>query len=202
MIPALIFAGYFLGSIPTGYLIGKYAGKIDIRQHGSGNVGATNVFRVMGKGWGSIALALDISKGYVASFFLPAWFGVDHQVITALLTGAAAVGGHTWPIWLKFRGGKGVATSYGVFLGIFPKAVFCALVIWALVAMLTRYVSVASLAAALIFPIAVYHYYKSIPELFAALTVSSLLSAFIFFTHRSNIGRLRKGTENKIGKKS
>lgn len=197
---AILFS-YLIGSIPTAYLIGKANG-IDIRKHGSGNVGATNVFRTMGKRWGTFALILDITKGFVASFWLARHFYPEWNlslVSVQLLSGFAAIAGHTWPIWLRFKGGKGVATSCGVFLGIYPGAVFFSLLVWILVAYSFRYVSLASMAAALSFPFFLYFFYQNHESFKLSLGVSFALCFFIFYTHRKNIERLKAGTENRIG---
>ena len=195
---ALVFVAYLIGSIPTAYLIGKWIGKIDIRQHGSGNVGATNVFRVMGKKWGSIALLCDISKGFIVTYFLAGSLTTQAQ----LLLGLFAIIGHTWPVWLRFHGGKGVATSCGAFLGIFPKAVLLALLVWIIVAFITRYVSASSILSAFSFPFWLTLFYRTSDAFSLSLGVSIALLFFIIFTHRPNIARLLAGTESKIGSKS
>lgn len=198
-----VLASYLIGSIPTGYLISGWVAGIDIRQHGSGNVGATNVFRTIGKTWGSVALFVDIFKGFVVSYILGrlTYENGFFSSITPyqIVLGIAAVCGHTWPVWLCFKGGKGVATSCGVFLGIFPKAVLGALVVWLITAVLTRYVSLSSMSAAasvLVWILILYHDSKSLPF---DIAISALVFVFIVYTHRSNIKRLLSGTENKIG---
>jgi len=203
----VFIASYLLGSVPNAYLIGKLAGGIDIRRHGSGNVGATNVFRTLGKKWGSLAFALDVLKGFAASAILASYFenlAGQHSInfgLFQLLLGVAAIIGHVFPVWLKFKGGKGVATSCGVFLGILPLAVAASLLVWIAVAFISRYVSLASLAATSSFLLWVLIFYR-LSDLFpVAITASILLLIFIFYTHRSNIRRLWAGTENKIGSK-
>lgn len=201
MVVALLLA-YLIGSIPNAYLIGKLVRGIDIRQHGSGNVGATNVFRTIGKTWGSVAFGLDVLKGFLASAFLAKYFTDQTPLqfgVFQLLLGVAAILGHVFPIWLRFKGGKGVATSCGVFLGIFPKAVLASLAVWIVVAFLSRYVSLASLTAVSSFVIWVICFYRERDIFYIAMVLSVLLLGFIFYTHRSNIARLIQGTENKIG---
>ena len=199
---ALFSLAYLIGSIPTAYLAGKCCG-IDIRQHGSGNVGATNVFRVLGKRWGTFVLAIDITKGFTVVFAMaPQWHNAGSELPTTILqltAGLSAIAGHTWPIWLKFRGGKGVATSCGVFLAIYPKAVLLALLVWIICARVSRYVSLSSLLAALVFPAALFFFYRLEPNFKVGLGISLALLCFIVYTHRANIKRLLGGTEHKIG---
>lgn len=202
MILAFLLA-YLIGSIPNAFLIGKFAGKIDIREHGSGNVGATNVFRVMGKAWGITAYLLDMGKGLVVTLVLPNYFEeCCDQIPFRLLLGLAAIIGHTFPIWLKFKGGKGVATSSGALLGIYPKALLGALFIWVFSAFVTRYVSVSSLVAAASFLAWLWLFYRGTEAFVISFSVSFVLLIFIVWTHRTNIARLRAGTEAKIGKSS
>jgi glycerol-3-phosphate acyltransferase PlsY len=189
---------YLFGSIPFGLIVGKKCCKIDVRQHGSGNIGATNCFRVLGKKWGGIVFFLDSTKGIigivvakilsqeVASEILPLFFG-----ITAIL-------GHTLPIWLKFKGGKGVATSLGVFVYLLPLPTLATFLIWILVFLCFRIISLASVVAALVFPLLILLTQRS-EELFGAFFLTSLgLSCFILFTHRQNLARLIRGEEKKI----
>ena len=149
MIHSLYFAGllitaYLLGSIPFGFLIARSHG-IDIRKHGSGNIGATNTFRVLGKKWGLLVFILDAAKGCFA-VLLAQWF-LGHHVsdILKIVIGICAIAGHTFPLWLSFRGGKGVATTLGVFLNIIPVPTLIAVLIWFIVFLLTRIISVASI---------------------------------------------------------
>ncbi len=189
--------GYFLGSLPTGYLVGKFVKRIDIRQHGSGNVGATNVFRVVGKKWGIGVLVIDILKGFFAVSLVPLFFQ-NSTFFHSLIFGVASIAGHTWTLWLRFRGGKGVATSLGVFLGLSPWATLFALGIWVLVFLWKRYVSLASLVTAASFPLWVLCFDRG-KEYFAFLfPVTLALTGFIFYTHRTNIERLRAGLEKKL----
>lgn len=194
-----ILLSYLVGSIPTGFLVGKWLKGIDIRRHGSGNVGATNVFRVVGKKWGIGVLIFDVLKGSIASVYLPRQIptGID-PFLTALIFGIASIVGHTWTVWLGFRGGKGVATSAGVFIGLAPKAACVALLIWFGLFAWKRFVSLASLITALSFPILVFSFYRN-EDFFKVLSPISVgLTVFIFYTHRENIQRLCNGTEKKL----
>lgn len=196
----LVVASYFLGSIPTAYVVGKLVKGIDIRQHGSGNVGASNAFRVIGKKWGSTILFIDILKGFIPSYFFPMFFQ-DNFKILGLIFGIAAIAGHNWTIFLKFKGGKGVATTAGVFLGILPKAVLVAALVWVLIVALTNYIAVGSMVAGFSLVALIAVFYRDIPEFPFLFITSILLACLVVFMHRSNIDRLRKGTENKVFKR-
>ena len=182
---------YLLGSLSPSYLSGKMLRGIDLREHGSGNVGATNVFRVLGKGPGIIALLLDVGKGFFAIRLLGAFFETHFMipfdlVVYRIFVGLAVIVGHNWTIFLKFKGGKGVATSFGVFLALAPDAIGISASVWLLVALVTRKVSLGSLAAALSAPLVLFFLRKPAP-----LTMFSLLITFvIFYTHRTNIRKI------------
>ncbi|MCX7819746.1 MAG: glycerol-3-phosphate 1-O-acyltransferase PlsY [Kiritimatiellae bacterium] len=197
-----VLAGYWLGSVPFAYLIGRAHG-VDIRRVGSGNVGATNVGRTLGWGWGVLTFVLDTAKGWVAAVGSP-WVGERMAAAASppwlgLLCGAAAVAGHIWPIWLRFRGGKGVATCAGVLLGVAPAAAVVGVATWAVVFAMRRIISLASLAAALAVPLAAWVVYARVDVWRPwALTV---LGALVVWRHRSNIRRLLEGTEPAIGVK-
>ncbi len=199
-----LVASYGLGSIPTAYLMGKMIFKLDIRQHGSGNVGATNVFRVMGKKWGTTALCLDILKGFASVAWVAPLFYTPEQTWSfqtyQLISGLLSIAGHVWPIWLHLRGGKGVATSCGVFFALFPKALLGSLLIWIILFVMSRYVSVASIVSALVFPLWMVFFYQSTSEFNLNLTISLLTAIFIVVTHRHNIKRLTEGKENRVEK--
>lgn len=196
MFAALILS-YLIGSFPTAYLTGRILRKIDIRQHGSGNVGATNVFRVIGKRWGMAVLGIDMLKGAIAALGIPAFLGI--QAFTQeLACGLLAIAGHTWTPWLKFKGGKGVATSAGVFFTLAPKSALPAFMIWIAVFIWKRYVSLASLTAALSFPLLTLLVYRN-TDLFPSLfPISLCLMIFILYTHQANIRRLREGSEKRL----
>ena len=199
----IVVTAYFLGSIPTGYLAARAKG-IDIRTVGSGNIGATNAMRVLGKPAGIAVLLLDALKGYAAvAWVCPLWMksfsGPAADVETLrIVAGIAAVLGHNFTCWLKFKGGKGIATSGGAYLALAPLAVGIALAAFILAVLLTRYVSIGSIAAAIALPAAVW----CLPEhnLFLGI-VTSALGAMAIYKHRSNIKRLMTGTESRIGKK-
>ena len=205
MLPVLIVsAAYLLGSIPFGYLIVRLARSGDVRETGSGGTGATNVTRRAGKGAGILTLVLDAVKGAVAvalaRWLLTPDFGVNWWVTAAAL---AAILGHIFPVWLSFRGGKGVATGLGIFLTLSPLAVVCAALLFVVIVWATRYVSLGSIIAAAALPLCIWmlslRTEAAVIESHAPLmTVAILGSAFIIFMHRANIGRLLRGTENKL----
>jgi acyl phosphate:glycerol-3-phosphate acyltransferase len=195
-----ILAAYLLGAVPFGLLIGKIKG-IDIRQHGSGNIGATNVLRVLGKPLGITTFVLDAFKGFVPSFFFARLFptSLDPQVVS-VICGAAAILGHNFPVFLGFKGGKGIATSAGVLIGIAPLAALVGVGVWALVFFTSRYVSLASIAAAGGVIAAGWWFYRDGHILLPiVLTVLGLLA---ILRHKANIVRLMNGTENRFVRKS
>jgi acyl phosphate:glycerol-3-phosphate acyltransferase len=205
-------AAYLLGSIPTGFLAAKAKG-IDIRAVGSGNIGATNATRILGKPAGIAVLLMDAAKGYAAVYFgtyiyffylgrmFPVLFGSPPDSIEhfAVLAGIFAVLGHNYPCWLKFKGGKGIATTAGVYLALAPWAVLVALGVFLLAVALTRYVSIGSISAALALPVTVWVMWPDAPMLGI---VTSALGALAIYKHKSNIQRLLAGTENRLGKKT
>ncbi|MBI1871423.1 MAG: glycerol-3-phosphate 1-O-acyltransferase PlsY [Chlamydiae bacterium] len=193
-----LLTSYLVGSIPTGYLLGKILKGVDIRQHGSGNMGATNVMRVLGKKLGILTLLIDIGKGLISVLIIaPFWgSGLIHQSLLQLSSGIASIFGHNWTCFLKFKGGKGVATSLGVFLGLAPQATLCLLVIWGVVLFLTRTVSIASIIASMALPLLLFLFGKPIEWVIGGL----FLSWISIWKHQGNIRRLMAGTEPKIGK--
>lgn len=198
----VLFGAYFLGSIPTSIWIGQYAKGIDIRHHGSKNAGATNTFRVLGKKYGWWVLIFDILKGTLAAnlphFFSEDlfWGYKDEMLILQLIGGFAAVIGHVFPIFADFRGGKGVATSLGIVLGINPPAAFVCLSIFLVVFITTRYVSLGAIISALCFPIVSYFFIHDDTRIMIIFTV--VLSILVIWAHRKNIDRLLKGAENRM----
>ena len=187
---ALVF-GYLLGSIPFGLIFAKMAGLGDIRKIGSGNIGATNVLRSGRKGIAAATLLADMLKGTVA-VLIAAQFGPDQ----AILAGLGAFLGHCFPVWLKFKGGKGVATYVGVLAALAWQAALVFAAVWLLIAALTRYSSLAALLASVAVPISLYWLGKvQVGELFI------LLSLMVWIFHRANISRLLTGSESKIGSK-
>jgi glycerol-3-phosphate acyltransferase PlsY len=198
----VVLLAYLLGSIPFGYLIVRLTSGGDVRETGSGGTGATNVTRRAGKWAGLVTLLLDALKGaaaaLIARLMLGDGSGVGWWVAAASV---AVVAGHVFPVWLKFRGGKGVATGLGVFLVLAPLAVLCALLVFAVIVWATRYVSLGSMAAAAMLPLAVWLLgSRAGPDEFIIplLTAASVGGALIIFMHRANIGRLLGGTENKL----
>jgi glycerol-3-phosphate acyltransferase PlsY len=201
MVIALVFlTSYLVGSFPTSYVLGKVLKGIDIRDFGSGNVGATNTFRALGPGPGILVLLIDIAKGLIpVSLITPCIVshfpaGVD---ITSLkiLSGMSAIAGHNWTVFLRFRGGKGVATSVGVLLGIAPKALGLSAVVWIIVAGSSRYVSLASIVSAVSLP--VFMWLSGQDR--AALAFGAAVAMLIVIRHHANIVRLIQHKENKIG---
>lgn len=182
---------YLLGSVPFGYLIVRGKSGADIRETGSGGTGATNVSRRAGKAAGVLTLLLDAAKGCVAVLIAKA-FGGDDWVIAA--AAIAALVGHIFPVWLGFRGGKGVATGVGIFVVLAPVALFCAGVVFVAIVLLTRYVSLGSITAAVLIPVLVWVQSDSRTLLVAAVVGAAL----IVFAHRGNIQRLASGTESRI----
>lgn len=191
--------GYLFGSIPFGYLLVRATGGGDIRFKGSGNIGATNVARTSGWSVGVATLLLDAAKGFSA-VWLPEHFAAGNIRIM-MFAGFAAILGHVFPIWLKFEGGKGVATALGVFLAICWPALAAAVVLFFLVAVFWRYVSLASISAAASLPLLVYLLYAPGHAPPTAVSVCTLLAAVVVIVkHRDNIERLLAGTEPRLGK--
>jgi glycerol-3-phosphate acyltransferase PlsY len=207
MLPAILIiaaAAYLLGSIPIGYLLVRLFRRQDIRSVGSGNIGATNVLRYGGKSLGAITFLLDVLKGsgsvllgaLLAAHLAPAMPSRNAQALAALF----AVLGHIFPIWLRFRGGKGVATGFGVFLVAAPCAALAAIAVFALVLLLTRYVSLASVLGSFSFPIfAIFLTHGPRPPFFIA--VKFAVALLIIAKHHQNIRRLIDGTESRLGAK-
>lgn len=193
----LIIISYILGSIPTSYLLGKKLRGIDLRQYGSKNVGFTNAFRCLGWKIGVVALAGDILKGFLPALIFPkflifdsGWLGVSAN--SGLVFGAAAIIGHIWTIFLRFKGGKGVATSLGVFLALTPLPLLITLTICALLILITKFVSLGSITGSIMLPVLIYFMEPQKPSLFV---VSILIGLFILIRHRENLVRLLKGKE-------
>ena len=195
----IAIGAYLLGSVPTGYLVGRARG-IDIRTVGSGNIGATNVLRTLGKLAGGFVLLMDALKGYVATKWLCAGLlklfnmpGAEMETCQ-IIAGICAVLGHNYSCWLKFSGGKGVSTSAGVFFALTPLAAGMALVVWVIVFVLSRYASVASIAAAVALPTTIW----LMPNSLTLRIVTTVLGLLAIFKHRGNIRRLLNGTEHRI----
>lgn len=193
-----LLASYFVGAIPTSYLLSRFLAGIDLRQHGSGNLGATNLYRVLGWKYAIPAAAVDIAKGAIpVLIFAPP---VSTSQLFALGCGVAAILGHVFSVFVGFKGGKGVATAAGVMLGLAPLALTAVAVVWAMLVRLTGYVSVASIAAAALLPLAVYLLEDTTSP--ALLWIAAAIAAGVIILHRRNIQRLVKGTENRFGRRA
>lgn len=193
---AVALGAYLFGSVPTGYLVARARG-LDIRQFGSGNIGATNVFRVLGKPAGVFVLAADALKGWLACRVVPRLVTshVSSQEELILLAGVCAVLGHNYTCWLRFKGGKGIATSAGVLLAWVPWGLLVALGVWLLVFVTSRFVSLASIAAAVVLPLGVWLTHRS----WTMTLVTAGLSALAIYKHKANLERLLSGTEPRLG---
>ncbi len=193
-----IIVAYLVGSMPTAYIFTRLLRGVDIRQYGSGNVGATNAFRVIGKVPAIIVLAIDVFKGYLAATFIANSFlyitPATRPELYQVLCGLAAIAGHNWSVFLKFKGGKGVATSAGVVIGLIPKIFWLGFLTWTIVFFLTGYVSIASILASVMIPI----FTLILGEPTEIIVFMSLLCVIIVYKHKSNLKRLRKGEEKKI----
>jgi glycerol-3-phosphate acyltransferase PlsY len=191
-------ASYFVGAIPTSYLAGRIFRGIDLRQHGSRNLGATNVYRTLGWRYAVPVGLVDIAKGAVPVLvFAPQ---VSSSQLFALACGIVAILGHVFSVFVRFRGGKGVATAAGVMLGLAPLALGVAALTWLLVLKLSGYVSLASIAAAALFPAAVYLLER--PDRPEILWLDALVAVAIIWFHRANIRRLLNGTESRFGRRA
>jgi acyl phosphate:glycerol-3-phosphate acyltransferase len=199
----IVIPSYLIGSIPWGYLFARAKG-IDIRRHGSGNIGAANVHRVMGKKWGYVVFLCDFLKGLLSvklGSLIAAHFQLS-PVLGGVIAGIACVLGHDYSIWLRFKGGKGIATLAGAVLALFPLAFVSFGVVWIVVFFIGRYTSLASISAAAALPVAVILMVANTEPDFPWLVgFSILMAALAIWRHRGNIVRLANGTENRFGKK-
>jgi glycerol-3-phosphate acyltransferase PlsY len=190
---------YLIGSIPTAYIFGRALKGIDIREHGSGNMGATNAFRVLGKGPGTIVLILDIIKGILPVTLLPKVFGLG-DAFSLVIIAVAAVAGHNWTVFLGFKGGKGMATTLGVLIGLAMQLQVLRIILlwvtmtWCAFFLLFGFVSFASIIAAVVFPVLMVAFLEPLP----LIIMSIVLCIFIVFRHSSNIKRLVKGQESRV----
>lgn len=215
MFAVLSIAAYLVGAIPFGLLIARTQG-VDLRKVGSGNIGATNVTRTLGKKWGYLCFAMDVLKGLIPMLLVPAFGLIDKEQATLgqlslwLLVGCLAILGHVFPVYLGFKGGKGVATSLGVVLGLWPYYTFCGLItfaVWGIALWIWRYVSLASILAAIIFPISlsILTFFLAdweLGRLWPLFIVAILMPLLVIARHAENIKRLMEGSEHKIGRKS
>jgi glycerol-3-phosphate acyltransferase PlsY len=193
-----LLASYLLGAIPTSHLVSRLFAKIDLREHGSGNLGATNLYRVLGWKYAIPVGLFDIAKGAIpVVVFAPR---VSHSEMFAVACGVAAILGHVFSVFVGFKGGKGVATAAGVMLGLTPLALAVAAAVWAVLVLLTGYVSLGSIAAAAVLPVAVYLLER--PTTAELLWIDVAVAAGVIFLHRRNIQRLISGTENRFGRRA
>jgi len=199
-----LITSYLLGSIPTAYIFGRILKGIDIRKYGSGNVGATNALRVLGKKAGITVLLLDILKGFIAAFFISSIIAqhtlVVHKEMLSIIFGVICICGHNWTVFLQFKGGKGMATTLGVLIGLASEipglkiVLGLSILVWIIVFVISRIVSLASVISAFVLPIFMIFFKQSN----FLIAVSILLSAFVIIRHKSNLKRIFEGKENKI----
>lgn len=188
----LILLSYLIGSIPFGYLVGKYGKKIDIREYGSGNIGASNIFRVLGVKYALIVLIGDCLKGLLA--VLLAKYIISEQILFYLIIGISAIVGHNWSIFLKLKGGKGIATTYGVVLAFYPLIAIISALIWGIIVLKTRFASLGSIVS--VFFITLLSFLFTTPFEFRLFTI--VIFVFALLRHSTNIHRLIDKKENKI----
>lgn len=196
----LIISAYLIGSIPTAVWISKAFFGIDIRDYGSGNAGATNTFRILGSRWGSIVMIVDVLKGIVATslYILLPYYLTDEWDRTNFMVGLglAAVLGHIFPIWADFRGGKGVATLFGMIIAIQPLVAICCVGVFLLVLYLTRFVSLSSILASVAFAVFILFIFNEKEPLYRAFAIAVAL--LVILTHQKNITRILRGVESKV----
>lgn len=208
----VLFISYILGSIPSAIWVGKLTKGVDVREHGSGNAGTTNTFRVLGVPFGITVFVMDFMKGFVPSFWLsaiafdlfsgplapPNW---EVEAFLRIACGVTAVVGHMFPVFAKFKGGKGAATACGMLFGIEPVSIAISFVVFGLTILITRYVSLASIIATALYPITllVMRYVLGIYVDGSIIIFGALIASGIIYKHKSNIGRLLSGTESKVG---
>lgn len=196
----IVLFAYCLGSIPTAVWVSKAFFDIDIREYGSGNAGATNTFRVLGPRWGTFVMICDVLKGFLAvklAYLLPQYFDSEIQFLNLqLILGIAAVVGHIFPVWANFKGGKGVATLFGLVLGISPWTALACSGVFLLVLYLTRFVSLSSILASIAFPLFILEVFDVDNNFYRFFAVAVAL--LVILTHQKNIGRIFKGDESKV----
>ena len=194
-IALIIISCYLLGSIPFGYIVGKLFKKIDIREYGSGNIGATNVLRILGPSLASFVVIGDIGKG-ILSIYLAQYLNIDNLLILTI-AGLAVIFGHDWSIFLGFKGGKGIATTFGVVFALNPTISILALIIWGVVVITTRYVSLASIFAV----ISIFIFTILFKQPYEYIIFSAIILVISIFKHKDNIKRLKLKKERKIGER-
>ena len=195
-IALLLLAAYLIGAFPSSYVVGRLVRGIDLREHGSGNLGATNVFRVLGWRAATPVFILDIAKGWFPTFFFARWDG-HPDMRWALAYGAAAIIGHVFSVYVNFKGGKGVATGTGVFFALAPVAILIGMLLWGLLLFGTRTVSLASIVAAASLPLSV----LVLQGVTAVFWLALAVSVFVIYAHRSNVRRLLRGEEPSFRKR-
>lgn len=203
----LLVLAYLLGSIPTAVWISRYFFGMDIREHGSGNAGATNTFRILGSKAGSFVFFIDMLKGFLAvdlAYLIPR-YQMDNMALTnfQVLLGICAVVGHIFPIWAQFKGGKGIATLFGMILAIQPLVAACLVGVFFLMLFITRYVSLSSITASIAFPVMIFFIFHEPEIMYRLFAVATAI--LVVLTHHKNINRLLAGNENKVplfGKKN
>ncbi|WP_347273366.1 glycerol-3-phosphate 1-O-acyltransferase PlsY [Candidatus Kuenenia sp.] len=194
---------YFIGSIPFGFIVARVAKGIDIRQAGSGNPGATNVWRVMGKKYGILVFILDMMKGFLPVLIFDYVTSGQSRSLFTILCGVGVILGHTFPVFLGFKGGKAAATGCGVFLWLAPLPLFISVAAWLLTTFISRYVSLGSMVGTVVLIISIILLNNEPFGSGLSLTLFSIfISLFLIFRHKSNIKRIINGTENKIGRKT
>jgi glycerol-3-phosphate acyltransferase PlsY len=193
-LPVALAVAYLLGAIPMTWLVARIGAGVDLRAVGSGNLGATNLYRALGWRYAIPAGLFDVAKGAAPTLLLPARVGTEPWL--PLAVGAAAITGHVFSVFVRFRGGKGVATAAGVVLALAPIPLLIAFCVWAAAVKMTGYVSLGSMLGAVVFPIAAWALGASNPWV---VPIGALLAAFILFTHRNNVTRLLAGTEHRFG---
>ena len=191
----IIISCYLLGSIPFGYIVGKLFKKIDIRELGSGNIGATNVFRILGPSLASLVLVGDIGKG-IFSIYLVQYLNIDNLLIITI-AGLAVICGHDWSLFLGFKGGKGIATTFGVVFALNPTISILAVVVWVVVMIITRYASLSSILAV----ISIMIFTILFKQPYEYIVLGAIIIILSIFKHKENIKRLKSGKERKIGEK-
>src|SRR5215212_6071240 len=195
-----IVSAYLIGAVPTAVWLSRFFFGIDIREYGSGNAGATNTFRVLGPKWGSVVMFFDVLKGVLAVklYFLLSYYVHNEfeQTNFQIGLGLAAVLGHIFPIWADFRGGKGVATLFGMVLGIQPVVALCCIGVFVLVLYLTRWVSLSSILASIAFPVFILVIFNEPEKLYRVFAI--IVAMLVLLTHQKNIGRLLRGSESKV----
>ena len=196
----LVIFAYLIGSIPTSVWISKYVFNIDIRNYGSGNAGATNTFRVLGSKWGSFVMLVVVSKGILAtSLYILIPFYLSHELARTnfmIILGLTAVVGHIFPIWAEFKGGKGVATLLGMTIAIQPMVALLCLMVFAFTLIITRFVSLSSMLAGVAFMVLILFIFNERETMYRLFAI--IVALMVIITHQKNIGRLLKGTENKV----